>query len=140
MPRAWKLLEQWFADNEDYRPNLMHAKLTETGFEFPSTLPHISLHDLQQEFFAYCDAATATQDSDLDRQTQRDITIRLVTREGCTPCVCRDLYNGLRMAGAPQLCGASNKHAVLLEALSMVLAEDWLAARRDTRDAKHPEI
>jgi hypothetical protein len=133
MPRDWNRLERWFEEShEQFQPDVMKMKMTKANVRFARILPHTSLHDLLQEYFAYCTAAKATESSDVDRNTQRDFTLRLVMREGCTVDVCLHLYNGRRSAAAPPLYDDGNLHeidkqAVLLEALSIVLTEDWRA-------------
>ena len=133
MPRDGNRLEQWFEEShEQFHPDVMKMKMAQANVRFARILPHTSLHDLLQEYFAYCDAAKTTQSSDVDRNTQRDFTLRLVMREGCTVDVCLHLYNGRRSAAAPPLYDDGSLHeidkpAVLLEALSIVLTEDWRA-------------
>ena len=128
------VLVEWFTRNrEQFHPGVMKTKMTQTNLRFASDLPHTSLCSLRKEYSGYCKAANAQATNDVDRNTQRDLTLRLVVDEECPVAVCLYLYNGLRSAGEPHVCDDANVHeidqqAVLLEALSIVLTDDWRCA------------
>ncbi len=124
----------WFAKNKqtEFRPELMKMKMMQENFVFHSDLPAKSLQDL---LITFCDHANAQHSNAIDRNTQRDLTLRLVRDAECPLQVCIYLYNGLRSHGDTEALSAPyfhnlatytvDQHAVLLEALSITLTAAW---------------